>query len=235
MQEQEKISIRQVLWYFIIFSVIGIFIETIYCYITTGVLESRKGLIWGPFCPIYGVGATLLIFLLNKFKNSKFKLFIYGGIVGDIVEYLMSYGLEAIYGTRFWDYSYTNFDLNGRICFTYTIFWAILSVLLILFIKPIIDRCIIKLNFKYINMIEILITIFLIIDVICTIWAVGSYKKRTMDVYYNKVSQNKYEIISKIENILFSNEKMLKTFPNIRFINEHNEEVWIKDIIKENK
>lgn len=235
MQEKEKISLHQVLWYFIIFSVIGIFIETIYCYITTGVLESRKGLIWGPLCPVYGVGATLLILLLSRFKNSKIKLFIYGGIIGDIIEYLMSYGLEAIYGTRFWDYSYTNFHLNGRICFTYTMFWAILSVLLILFVKPIIDKCIIKLNFKYINIIEILITIFLILDIICTIWAVSSYKKRVIEVYYNKDLQNKYTIINKIEYTLFSNEKMLETFPNIRFINEQNEEVWIKDIIEENK
>ncbi|MCI8485734.1 MAG: hypothetical protein HFJ20_01180, partial [Clostridia bacterium] len=80
-----------------------------------------------------------------------------------------------------------------------------------------------------------LITIFLILDIICTIWAVSSYKKRVIDVYYNKDLQNKYTIINKIEYTLFSNEKMLETFPNIRFINEQNEEVWIKDIIKENK
>ncbi len=135
MEEKEKISIHQLLCYFIVFSVIGLFIETIYCYITTGVLESRKGLIWGPFCPVYGVGASLLILLLNRFKNSKIKLLIYGGILGDVIEYLMSYGLEAIYSTRFWDYSYTNFHLNGRICLIYTVFWAILSILLIYFVK----------------------------------------------------------------------------------------------------
>ncbi|HBC85250.1 MAG TPA: hypothetical protein DCZ30_07690, partial [Clostridiales bacterium] len=60
MEDKEKVSIHQLFWYFIIFSIIGLFIETMYCYITTGVLESRKGLIWGPFCPVYGVGASLL-------------------------------------------------------------------------------------------------------------------------------------------------------------------------------
>ena len=39
---------------------------------TTGVIESRKGLIWGPVCPIYGVGAVFLIYLLNKFKDIEF-------------------------------------------------------------------------------------------------------------------------------------------------------------------
>lgn len=233
MEDKEKVSIHQLLWYFIIFSIIGLFIETIYCYITTGVLESRKGLIWGPFCPVYGVGASLLILLLNRFKNNKIKLIIYGGIVGDVIEYLMSYGLEAIYSTRFWDYSYTNIHLNGRICLIYTVFWAILSVLLISFVKPLIDRCMKKVNFKYINVIEILVTIFLILDVFCTIWGISSYEQRAID--YNKELKNKNSIIKEIEDALFSNDKMLKTFPNIRFINEDNEEIWIRDIIKENK
>ncbi len=235
MEEREKVRIHQILWYFIIFSVIGLFIETIYCYITTGVLESRKGLIWGPFCPVYGVGASLLILLLNRFKDSKIKLLIYGGIIGDVIEYLMSYGLEAIYSTRFWDYSYTNFHLNGRICLVYTVFWAILSVLLISFVKPLIDKCMSKINFKFINVIEVLITIFLIIDVLCTIWGISAYKQRAIDVYYDKELKNKNSIIKGIEDALFSNDKMLKTFPNIRFINEDNEEIWIRDIIKENK
>lgn len=232
MQEKERVSIQQVLWYFIIFSVIGLFIETFYCFATTGVWESRKGLVWGPFCPIYGVGAVLLIVILNKFKANKIKLLIYGGLAGDIIEYLMSYGLEAIYSTRFWDYSYTNFHLNGRICLTYTVFWAILSFVLIFFVKPLIDNCIMKINFKYINIIEILITVFLIIDVLCTMWAINSYKQRAMDIYYNKELQDNNTITKKIEDTLFSNDKMSKTFPNIRFINENNEEVWIKDIIK---
>ncbi len=52
---KEKITFHQILWYFIFFSIAGLIIETLFCYFTTGVLESRKGLILGPFCPIYGV------------------------------------------------------------------------------------------------------------------------------------------------------------------------------------
>ena len=66
--KKQTITFKQILWYFIIFSIIGLIIETIFCYITTGVLESRKGLIWGPFCPVYGVGAVILI-LLWKMKR----------------------------------------------------------------------------------------------------------------------------------------------------------------------
>lgn len=233
MKSEEKISIHQVLWYFIIFSVIGLFIETIYCFATTGVLESRKGLIWGPFCPVYGIGATFLIIVLNKFKDSKIKVFLLGGIAGDILEYLMSYVLEAIYMTRFWDYSYTNFHLNGRICFTYTLFWAILSVTLIYIAKPFIDRHLFNIQFKYISVLEIAIAIFLFIDAVCTTWAISLYKQRAMDIYYKNDAKNTSYISTRLENTLFSDEKMLKTFPNIRFRNDNNEEIWIRELIKE--
>lgn len=231
METKERVNIHQVLWYFTIFSVIGLIIETIYCFITTGVLESRKGLIWGPFCPVYGVGATFLIILLNKFKNNKIKLFIYGGIIGDTIEYIMSYVLESIYSTRFWDYSYTQFHLNGRICLVYTIFWAVLSVVLILYVKPLIDKCINSINFKYRGIVEKTLIIFLTLDVISTIWAISSYKKRAMNIYYKNEIKNDNTIFYKIEKNIFSNEKMVNTFPNIRFLNEKKEEIWIRDII----
>ena len=66
-KKESKLTIHHIFWYFLIFSVIGLIIETIYCYATTGVLESRKGLIWGPVCPVYGVSAVvLIIFLIQK-------------------------------------------------------------------------------------------------------------------------------------------------------------------------
>lgn len=61
MEKRNKITLHQLFWYFIFFSIAGLIIETLYCFITTGNIESRKGLIWGPFCPVYGVGAVVLI------------------------------------------------------------------------------------------------------------------------------------------------------------------------------
>ena len=83
MKKEEKVTIHQLFWYFLIFSIVGIIIETVYCYATTGVLESRKGLLWGPFCPVYGISAAILILCLNRYKDKNiFALFIYGFIAG---------------------------------------------------------------------------------------------------------------------------------------------------------
>lgn len=231
MEEKDRVTIHQIIWYLLIFSVIGLAVETVFCFITTGVWESRKGLIYGPFCPVYGVGATGLILLLNRLKDQKLKLFFYGGVCGSSIEYLISYVLEAFYGTRFWDYSYLNFNLNGRICVTYTIFWAVLAFLLIRLVKPFIDKVINKFNFKWTKVLDAIIVLFTIIDIFCTVWGIQTYKNRALKAYYGITKYNKKSIVKDIENEIFSNEKMKKTFPNLRFVNDAGEEIWIRDII----
>lgn len=225
----KKITLKQIIWYSIIFSIFGLIIETLFCYLTTGVLESRKGLIWGPFCPVYGVGATILIILLDKYKNNSIKLFLIGSIAGNIIEYGLSYLLEAMYGTRFWDYSYLDWNLNGRICIKYSIFWGILAILLIKLIKPQIDKIINKIpDSKILNIIMI---ILIIIDCGATVWAINTYQNRVVQNYFNVEVKKQNNIKQFIEDKLFSNEIMKKTFPNLRYIDENGTQYYLKDMI----
>lgn len=237
MKKKEQTTIHHIFWYFLIFSIAGLIIETIYCYITAGVVESRKGLIWGPFCPVYGVSATVLIIFLNRYKDKNIvQLFIYGFIVGSIAEYLLSFGLETVYGMRFWDYGYAKLNLNGRICLQYSIYWGILSVVIMQIIKPVIDKVIGIIPVKFRNITEIIIFIFLTIDCIITIWGIQTYQNR---VIYNKVNQKETinpfkKIQQNIENNYFTNERMSETFPNLRIKDEKGNEIWIKTLINNN-
>lgn len=235
MKKQINLTIHQIFWYFLIFSILGLFIETIYCYITTGILESRRGLIWGPFCPVYGVSAVILLMFLNRYKDkSIIQLFIHGFIIGSIAEYILSYGLEAIYGIRFWEYGYLKLNLNGRICLTYSIYWGILSVILIKLIKPGIDKLIEKINIKIRNFIETTIFIFLIINCLFTIWGIQTYQNRLL---YNKVNNQQtsnliINIQQTIENNYFTNDRISKTFPNLRIKDENGNEIWLRTFIQ---
>ncbi len=218
-------KIFQIVWYIIIFSIIGLIIETLYCYITTGVIESRKGLLWGPFCPVYGVGAAILILLLYRYKDNVITLFLYGMILGGVIEFFISYILEAMYGIRFWDYSYLYSNLNGRICLMYSVFWGLLAAVIIKYIKPIVDCIIEKIPCK--KPVTIIILIFIFFDVIFTIWGINTYEERAKNIYKSK--NNK--VINQIENNYFNNERMRKTFPNLRIITDEGEEVFVRDII----
>lgn len=231
-QVDTQTNLHEIFWYFLIFSIIGLLIETFYCYASTGVIESRKGLLWGPFCPVYGVGATILILLLNKYKEHPVQLFFYGIVLGDIVEYILSFILEAMYGTRFWEYSYISLNLNGRICITYSIFWGILAFVLIRFAKPLLDKFICKIPFKLKNILEVFLFLFLVVDVIATIVGVSLYKKRAMRQYYHiapKTTSSSF--LKNAEDILFTDEIMKKTFPNLRFIDHEGNEIFIKTIL----
>lgn len=236
MENNKKLTIHHLFWYFLIFSILGLIIETIYCYISSGTLESRKGLLWGPFCPVYGVCGAVLIYILYKLNcKGIVKLFLAGFIFGSIAEYLLSYGLEAVYGMRFWNYEYLTYNLNGRISLIFSIYWGILSIILIKFAKPLIDKMVNKINPNKIKIIDLGIFIFLFIDCLVTIWGIQTYQNR---VLYNKEYRaESNNIISQlrenIENNYFTNDRISRTFPNLRIKNENGEEVWIKTLINE--
>lgn len=238
MENNKRVTIHHLFWYFLIFSIIGLFIETIYCYVTTGVLESRKGLIWGPFCPVYGVCGAFLIFVLEKLNvKGVIKLFLSGFVLGSIAEYFLSYGLEAVYGIRFWDYEYLKFNLNGRIGLIFSIYWGILSVILIKLLKPLLDKLIEKIKPNKRNIIELGIFIFLCIDCIFTIWGIQTYQNR---VLYNKVYKIETDnpilkLRENIENNYFTNERISFVFPNLRVKDENGNELWIKALIDKEK
>lgn len=247
--KKEREELHYLLWYFIIFSVVGLIIETSYGFATMGIIESRKGLYLGPFCPIYGVGGAILIFVLNKFKDNKIKLAIYGGILGSVIEYLLSFGLESIYGARFWDYGWAEHNLNGRICVLYSAYWAILSVVLISLIKPKIDKLIDKIGkandieskdkkgnaLKLVKRkyIDLGVFIFLVIDSVITAWGVITYQNRVLNEYYEIETKSSNSIITKIEDNWFSNEKMLFTFPNLRVRDNDGNEVFVCNMLNE--
>ena len=237
MENNKKLTIHHLFWYFLIFSVLGLIIETIYCYISSGTLESRKGLLWGPFCPVYGVCGATLIYILYKLKyKGVVKLFLAGFIFGSIAEYLLSYGLEAVYGMRFWNYEYLTYNLNGRISLIFSIYWGVLSIILIKFAKPLIDKMVDKIKPNKIKIIDLGIFIFLFIDCLVTIWGIQTYQNRVLyNKEYRAESNNIISQLRKnIENNYFTNDRISRTFPNLRIKNENGEEVWIKTLINEN-
>lgn len=219
--KKKEYTYHNIIWYMVLFSILGLLIETIYCFATTGILESRKGLILGPFCPIYGIGAALFIIILIEYKESKVKLFIMGAISGTIFEYICSYVLQVVYGSMFWDYSYTTYQINGRVSLTYSVFWGILAVLLIQFIKPYFDKIIDKIPTKPWDKV---ITIFLIIDVILTIFSISLYMNRAEKRYKNE------QISETILDKIFNDDVMSFAFPNLRLTDEYGNKIMVKDI-----
>lgn len=125
--------------YFFVFSMLGWIMETIFCFLVSGQFCNR-GFLYGPLCPIYGWGAIILILFLSKYKDSDLKLFTYSAIIFSAFEYIVSYGLEALFKEHWWDYSTEFLNLNGRISIFYTLAWGFIAIIFIGHIYPYIEK-----------------------------------------------------------------------------------------------
>lgn len=121
--------------YFILFAFIGWVMETFYSLYELGHF-TKRGFLYGPICPIYGWGALILIMYFTKYKGKSIKLFCYAAIIFSIFEYVVSYGMDALFSAKWWDYTNEFFNLNGRISIFYSFAWGIIAILFINHIYP---------------------------------------------------------------------------------------------------
>ena len=237
-------TITKLLAYFIIYSVIGFILETVFGLLTKGVLESRKSFLYGPFCGIYGLGAVVMILGLQKFKKNNYTLFVGGFIIGSIVEYVISWIGEMIFHIKWWDYSAMPFNINGRICIWFSFFWGLLAIYLMSHIHPKVDKLLDKFSPKVLKRLVIILTIFIFLDFCITSIALKFFFTRIVNDYqielqetdsyleeYNQLYSNKN--VKKIADTFFSNEIMLKTFPNIKVTGKDGQIIWVCDILSD--
>lgn len=242
------ITIWRILAYFMIYSISGYIIETAFGFFTKGLLESRKGFLYGPFCPIYGVGAVIMILALQPFKKNNYTLFFGGFLVGSIVEYIISLLGEVIFKVNWWDYSDRFLNINGRVCFTFSLFWGLLAIYLIRHFNPRLDKIMNKIRqripTKVIKTCVVIVSIFLLVDAILTGIAVKLFFSRTVYIYNLDVTNKEkyineykglinYDNILKLEYKIFSDKKMIKTFPNLKLKATDGGIVYMDSIYKE--
>lgn len=242
------ISIWRILAYFIIYSVLGYIIETIFGIVTKGVWESRQSFLYGPFCGIYGLGATIMIITLYKFSKQYNTLFIVGFIIGSVIEYLVSWIGELILHVKWWDYSTYPLNINGRICVYFSFFWGFLAIYLICSANPKVDRFInwikSKFSIKTLKIVTLIITIFLAIDCILTAFATNFFlirmkvennlnvpNKEIIAEEYNEIYNN--EKLSKFIYKFWGNKKMIRTFPNLKIQEADGKIVFVDTLLND--
>lgn len=125
--------IRSIFFYFIIYSFLGWIIEGLFNLSTKGHFIKPNFLIL-PLKPMYGIAATLLIFLKDVVP---FWLFLISAlIIPSLVEYITAYALSHLFNLKYWDYSNCAYHLSGYICLRFSIYWFILSLVLTYGLQP---------------------------------------------------------------------------------------------------
>lgn len=192
-------------------SFFGVFLEMAYAFVQEGVIESRAGLIYGPFNFLYGIGAVALSIALYPIRNQRgFVAFFGGMVIGSAVEYVCSYVQELLFGIAAWDYSDYFLNINGRICLFYSVLWGVLGYIWIKILYPIIAQAFLKIPSKFGKVLAWLLIIFLAINGIMTSISLFRWGERKADVPPPNAF---WEFIDE----RFPDERMEKVFPKMWF------------------
>ncbi|MBD5118275.1 MAG: putative ABC transporter permease [Clostridiales bacterium] len=127
--------LSQLFLYFILYSFLGWVMETCYCSIVERRLVAR-GFLYGPICPIYGGGVTLMILFFTPLKENLVLFYVVAVVVMTSWEYFVGWVLEITTHVKYWDYSQYRFNLKGRVCLWVALTWGILSYIVIFLIHP---------------------------------------------------------------------------------------------------
>ena len=202
-------TVETYLLLFFIYSIGGWLMEVI-----GKLIEKRKfvnrGFLIGPYCPIYGHGAILITILLQKYIDDPIALFIMGVVVCSILEYLTSYFMEKIFHARWWDYSRYKFNINGRICLLYSVFWGLLGILWIKKLYPRIASVILYIPNKFGKITVWILFVFILFNSLVSGLAVYRWAERIN----NKEPSNKIEVLL---DKRFPDERLEKIYANLEF------------------
>lgn len=199
---------------FITYSFIGWIIEIIDRFKVNKKIVNR-GFLIGPYIPIYGSCAIVMVLLLHSVKSPTI-LFLSCILIASIGEYLTSYIMEKVFHARWWDYSDYKFNLNGRICLINCLGFGVLGFILIKYLNNFFYNIYSNFNIITINILfYILITIF-IIDLIVSFNVIFKIKNMSLK-FVNPDNTN--EITKKVRELIKNNwlvKRLFMAFPNVK-------------------
>lgn len=172
--------------------------------------ESRKGVIYGPFNPLYGFGFALITYVFCKIKDKRnpWEIFLLACLLGGVIEYCASLFMELFVGAASWNYAHKFLNINGRTTIPFMLFWGVGSFLWIYKIYPRLSNWIEKVPYKIGKGIVLFFTVFFIIDMIISFGALFRQDMRKKEI---KAMTPVGEFFDKY----YSDEVLNKVYPNM--------------------
>ncbi|AEV28186.1 putative membrane protein [Sphaerochaeta pleomorpha str. Grapes] len=167
--------------YFFVYSLIGYCCEVVYCSFPVKRLVNR-GFLYGPYLPIYGFGAMIVLFFFQRFIEYPLVIFFAGLVSTSLLEFFTSWLLEKFFHAKLWDYSKHFLNIKGRVCLLNSTLFGIMSVVVIYVFHP--------LTVGFIEMIPIwmrenlskAILIGMCIDTTASIYKMAAFQKQMLEI-----------------------------------------------------
>ena len=153
----------QWLLFFFIYCFFGWIFESTYVSLCKHRFVNR-GFMRGPFLPLYGSGAILMLFVSIPVENHLVLVYLAGCIAATALEYVTGVCMEKLFKVRYWDYSKQKFNYKGQICLSSTLAWGGLTIFLLKVIHPPIERFVLGLNEQLVSVVTHVLTALVGVD-----------------------------------------------------------------------
>lgn len=156
-------SPNQWLLFFFIYCFFGWVWETLYVSAKSHELVNR-GFLHGPFLPIYGSGAIVILLSTIGVRDNLLLIYLFGLVSSTILEYFTGAAMEKLFGVRYWDYSKNRFNLNGHICLFVSLAWGVFAMILVRVVHPPIENLVLLIPENVVDISAIVLTLAVAVD-----------------------------------------------------------------------
>ena len=171
-------KVQEYFLYFMFYSIIGWCYEVFLEVVVYRWGFSNRGVLFGPYCVVYGFGALILLFTLEWLMKKKISIgkititpvLVFVGIVviTTLVELAASYIMEATRGEWLWDYTRFSWNFQGRIALNPSIRFGIGGMIFLYLLQPLFRKGVGKMSDRTLRIVSAVLAVLLCMDIVYT-------------------------------------------------------------------
>lgn len=164
-KRKRRTSLLEAVYIFLLSSVLGWLIEVGYIYTITGKIVDR-GMLYGPVCTIYGIGALILYLSFGTPKRRMHEIiyiFVCSSVLLGAFELISGLFLKYALGMEMWNYNGQLLEIFNYTTIPISLGWGLFACIYIFLIQPILLKImyIVPMNFSR-KLAIILLTIYFV-------------------------------------------------------------------------
>ena len=161
-------SLYEWLIFFYIYSFFGWIFESVYVSLRKRRWVNR-GFLLGPFLPIYGGGAVMMLFVSEPFKSNLILTYFAGAVGATLLELVTGMVMESIFKVRYWDYSDRKYNYKGYICLESALLWGFFTIAMNQAVHPALLRLLAAVPALPLHVVFGIVSVFLVFDIISSV------------------------------------------------------------------
>ena len=153
----------QWLFFFYFYCFFGWVFESTYVSIKSRHFVNR-GFMRGPFLPIYGSGAIMMLVVSMPFQDNLILTYLAGCVGATLLELVTGMTMEALFQVRYWDYSNQKFNYKGHICLSSTIAWGFLTIFMTQFLHKGVEKLVLSIPYNILTILTVVLSVYIVAD-----------------------------------------------------------------------